>query len=218
MSGCSKLTVSVAIWCSKVELISLVENLCLYNQLLKLPPHAQYFGKRFKGYEELFHNDDFGPTDEQGAAGEYRDNGSRDFVAGAGMDRSDVLNSLWADNVDWIEGNVFRRVRSWVGLDRSHQQSSNRDVELATIITILDALICLFVPLLFTATLFALALIRRLMVRIAVVGVLGFAFAVSARLVYGRMTRGEIFAITAAFFAVASVFVSTTDGSVSKTS
>jgi hypothetical protein len=189
--------------------------LCLYNELFKLPIHAPYFSRRFKGYEELFHNGHFGPTDEQGAAAEYRDAESHDFVAGVGMDRSDILNNLWADNVDWIEKQIFRRVRSWLRLD---QQSSDTRVDLETIIKTIDALTCLFVPLLFTATLFALALIRRLMVRIAVVGALGIAFAVSAKLIYGRISRGDIFAFTAAFFAVASVFVSTTDGSVSNIS
>jgi hypothetical protein len=140
---------------------------------------------------------------------------SRDFVAGVGMDRSDILTNLCAENMDWVEEHIFIRMRSWFGLTQSRGQSSDAYIELATIIKIIDALTCLFVPLLFTASLFALALIRRLMVRIAAVGALGLAFAVSAKLIYGRMTRGEIFACTAAFFAVASVFVSTTDGSAS---
>jgi hypothetical protein len=134
------------------------------------------------------------------------------------MDRSDILTNLCAENIDWMEAHILSRMRSWLGLSHPREQSSDAGVKLATIIKIIDALTCLFVPLLFTATLFALALIRRLMVRIAAVGALGFAFSVSAKLIYGRMTRGEVFACTAAFFAVASVFVSTTDCSVSNSS
>ena len=185
----------------------------------------------------MFENERFGPTDEIGAADEYKSSDSRDFVAGVGIDDSDILTNLCAKSIVWIEKHIFRRVR---GLSRSaqrpHQAAQATGVEAATdveaatvvedatgveaaiIVKMIDALTCLFVPLLFTATMFALARTRRLMVRIAVVGALGFAFAVSAKLFYGRMSRGEIFAFTAAYFAVASVFVSTTDDNVSKIS
>ena len=61
---------------------------------------------------------------------------------------------------------------------------------------------------------FALVSVRPLKARIALVGVFGLVFALSAKVFTGRIRRGEIFAYTAAFFAISSVFVDTTSGGV----
>ena len=91
-------------------------------------------------------------------------------------------------------------------------------MKLRTITATIDALTCVFVPLLLTGAMFALALIHPTLVRIGVVGAFGLIFSASAKLISGRISRGEVFAYTAAFFAVASVFVSTTDDGASKLS
>jgi hypothetical protein len=209
--------VSFGIFVGVIRLTTLAKDLCLFSQLFELPEHAPYFNKRLRQYPDLFENGDFGPTDEKGVAEEYQNSASRDFVAVVGADTSEMLINLFANNVDWIEKHILHRVRKWFGRS-SQQRDEERGVELATIIKTIDALTCLFVPLLFTATMFALALTRQLMIRIAVVGAFGLAFTMSAKLIYNRMSRGEIFAFTAAFFAVASVFVSTTENNVSKSS
>lgn len=164
----------------------------------------------------MFQNGNFGPTDERGAAAEYLNPAARDFVACVGIDSSDILASLWVNNVDWIETHILRRVRRFSRASKQGTQLTY--VEFSTIVKTIDMFTCLFVPLLLTATMFALARTRPLMVRIAVVGALGLVFSSSAKIISGRLSRGEIFAYTSAFFAVASVFVSTTDDSVSKVS
>jgi hypothetical protein len=78
------------------------------------------------------------------------------------------------------------------------------------IVETVDAITCVFVPLLLTATMFALVEVGRLRVRIAVIGVFGLIFSISVKAIAGHLTRGEVFSATAAFFAVASVFVGST--------
>jgi xanthosine utilization system XapX-like protein len=64
------------------------------------------------------------------------------------------------------------------------------------------------------AVMYSLVYVRPMNARIALVGVFGLVFAVSAKIFTGRISRGEIFAYTAAFFAISSVFVGTTSGGV----
>ena len=87
-------------------------------------------------------------------------------------------------------------------------------ISLATITSSIDFVTCIFVPLLLMAVMFALVSVRPLKARIALVGVFGLVFALSAKIFTGRISRGEIFAYTAAFFAISSVFVGTTNDGV----
>jgi hypothetical protein len=192
------------------------QDLCLFHQTCELPDHAPYFSKRLGQYNELFRDGDFGPTNERGAASAYRDPDATDFVAPKGVDSGDVLTNFWSYNVDWVEEHVLRRVRGLFKTGQRPQQGLQRThVEFSTIVKTIDAFTCVFIPLLLTATLYALVLVGPLKVRIAVVGALGVVYSVSAKIVSGRLSRGEMFAYTCAFFAVASVFVSTTNGSIS---
>ncbi|KAF2682474.1 hypothetical protein K458DRAFT_405734 [Lentithecium fluviatile CBS 122367] len=193
------------------------KDLCLFNQLFQLPDHAPYFSKRLNLYSYLFHNGGFGPTDETGAAAAYQDPNSRDFVAAVGNDSSDILTNFVAYHVDWIEEHVLQRLRPLLRFGRPPQQVAQQTgVRWTTIVKTIDAFTCLFVPFMLTCTMFALARTRPPMVRIGVVGALGLVFSLSAKLISGKMSRGETFAFTAAFFAVASVFVSTTGDNISK--
>jgi hypothetical protein len=192
----------------------------LVDQLLRLPDHAPYFSIRLKSCEHLFKNSDFGSTDQRGGVEEYQNANSRDLITLMGTDTPDMLSSLFVNTLDSMEKHIINRAhtRFSQSSQQSQQDAEERGIEFATLNATLDALTCVLVPLLFTATLFALALIRRLMVRIAVVGAFSLAFTMSAKLIYGRMSRGEVFAFTAAFFAVASVFISMTESNLSKLS
>lgn len=90
--------------------------------------------------------------------------------------------------------------------------SQQTTFEVATVANAVDFITCIFVPFLLTTAMFALVLIHPLKVRIAMVGIFGLVFSLSAKVVCGKTSRGEIFAYSAAFFAVASVFVSATNG------
>lgn len=129
-----------------------------------------------------------------------------------------MLSTFYINHSDWIEKHVLRRLRDLRNCYRPSPHGTQvTRVRLSTIVRTIDMSTCIFVPLLLTATMFALVSVRPLKVRIALVGVFGLAFSFSSKLISGRISRGEIFAYTAAFFAVASVFVSTTDDDVAKT-
>ncbi|KAJ4288192.1 hypothetical protein N0V90_012209 [Kalmusia sp. IMI 367209] len=188
------------------------KNLCLFNNLFKLPDPSTYSSRKLGEFPDLFANDTFGPTNEIHGATAYQDPASPDFVAVVGVDSSDVLTKLAIENIEWIDTKVLRRLRKW--FRKNTPQTPG--VRLSAVIGFMDAIACIFVPLLLTITMFALALIHPINVRIAVVGVFGLLFSGSAKFLSGRVSRSSIFSLTAAFFAVASVFVSTTDNSLCK--
>lgn len=161
-------------------------------------------------YSNLFQNGDFDLTDEKGAAAAYQDPHARDFVAWVGIDGSDFLTNFCVQHIEWIEKEVLQRLRGLFYLGRMRPGSTKDPVRLDTIIRTIDALTCIFAPLLLTSTMFILSLIHHPKLRISVVGLLGLAFCASAKLISGHISRGEVFAYTAAYFAVASVFVSST--------
>ncbi|KAF2442057.1 hypothetical protein P171DRAFT_445823 [Karstenula rhodostoma CBS 690.94] len=188
------------------------QDLCLVNSLHKLPIHGSYAGARLNDYPELFKNDTFGPTNERGGAAAYQDPAAPDFVAVVGVESHDFLTDLAVNHIVWIDQKILERLRRW-----SRMSAGSNHIKLSTLITFFDTIACIFVPVLLTATMFTLARVPRLMVRIAVVGVFGLVFSASAKLLSGRMSRFSIFSLTAAYFAVASVFVSTAEGSTCKT-
>lgn len=113
---------------------------------------------------------------------------------------------------EWLEKHLFRRVRwlfnRWRDSSHGNQTSTRHD----SIVGMMDYITCVFVPVILTAAMFTLASIKPLMIRIAIVGVFGLLFSLSVKTISGHPTRVEVFAVTAGFFAVASVFVGTTSG------
>jgi hypothetical protein len=93
----------------------------------------------------------------------------------------------------------------------SHRQSETENSQMAyanldVVQSLLDYFMCVFLPLLLTAALYALYAIRSTEARIAVIG--GFGVLVMMLLkVTSRVRRSEMYAFCAAYFAVASVFV-----------
>lgn len=120
---------------------------------------------------------------------------------------SNILIGFVIKHRRWIYKLIVRPLRK---LFRKDPDVSGMQLE--DIIAFADALACVFFPFLLTATMFALARVPSIMVRIVVVGVFGLIFSVLAQLQSGPgLARGQIISITAAYFAVASVFVSVPD-------
>lgn len=178
--------------------------------MYKLPSHSLYFGKYLKKYEGLFENEIFVPTGEQAIG--YQDPSCPGFCALVGIPGGDNLTIAYVNNSDWIEKHVLGRLRRLWRRQRPVQRHAR--ISLATITSSIDFITCIFVPLLLMAVMFALVSVQPLKARIALVGVFGLIFASSAKVFTGRISRGEIFAYTAAFFAISSVFVGTTSGGV----
>jgi hypothetical protein len=78
------------------------------------------------------------------------------------------------------------------------------------IVSTMDLLSCLLASVLLIVTVLILALVHPLKYRLAVVGVFGSLFAMLLKLLAGGLSRGEVFTATAAFYAVAVVFVGST--------
>jgi hypothetical protein len=186
----------------------LAQDLRLVCDLYKMPVHGSYAGAKLNEHPNLFKNGTFGPTNELGGAAAYQDPKSPDFVAVVEVESLDLLTDLAIDHIVWIDKKILMRLRRWFSIG-----TRSNHIRVSTLIAFFDTIACIFVPLLLTATMFALARIQRLMVRIAVVGVFGFIFLASAKLLSGRVSRSSIFSLTAAYFAVASVFVSSTGDS-----
>ncbi|KAL5416177.1 hypothetical protein PMIN03_002216 [Paraphaeosphaeria minitans] len=189
------------------------QDLCLVHSLQNLPTHGSCAGATLNDYPELFENDGtFCPTNETDGARAYKDPTSPDFVAVVGVDSYDVLTDLAVKHIAWIDQRVLERLRQCFRMGAGLGQ-----IRLSTLVAFFDTVAFIFVPVLLTTTMFALARIPSLMVRIAVVGVFGLVFSASAKLLGGQISRSSIFSLTAAYFAVASVFVSTTGESACRT-
>ncbi|KAK7191879.1 hypothetical protein DPSP01_013849 [Paraphaeosphaeria sporulosa] len=187
------------------------QDQCLVNSLYQLPVHGSYAGATLNDNSELFKDGIFCPTNESGGAAAYQDPASPEFIAVVDVGSYDFLMDLAVKNIGWIDQKILERLRRWFRMSAGSGQ-----IRLSTLRTFFDIIACMFVPVLLTATMFALARISRLMVRIAVVGVFGLIFTASAKLLSG-LSRYSIFSLTAAYFAVASVFVSTAVDGAGKT-
>ncbi|KAF2786466.1 hypothetical protein K505DRAFT_380261 [Melanomma pulvis-pyrius CBS 109.77] len=87
----------------------------------------------------------------------------------------------------------------------------NGGIRLAAIEAVVNSFTSLYAPVLFTASIAILYCIQSTKNRIVVAGVLGMILAASAQLLIPGVKRGEVFAITAAYFAIAGVYIGSID-------
>ncbi|KAF1951948.1 hypothetical protein CC80DRAFT_573618 [Byssothecium circinans] len=160
----------------------------------------------------------FGPTSQR--AEHYLS----DACAWKGLPQDDLLTTLFIKVSVWINQNIRSRLRRFRH-DRARTKPSDTenlsnsegldttDLDYYTILAYLDVLMCIFASCFLTGTMFAIAHIKPLNAQIGSVGVAGTIFTFSIWIMAGRNVRRiEVYAATAAFFAVASVYVSNNDG------
>ncbi|KAF2467403.1 uncharacterized protein BDR25DRAFT_344815 [Lindgomyces ingoldianus] len=180
------------------------------HELFNLPNQDPYFTKHFAEYRELFENDVFGPTGEKASV--YKDHSPPDDICALkAVPKEDYVTTLVKDNIDWIERNILSHLRRPWTFQKHKQQHRETFVHLSTVKSIMDWSTCVFSPILFTATIFTLIWIKPLNSRVLIIFIFGEIFALVMKL--RGVSRGEIFAATAGYFAVASMFVSTTSSS-----
>lgn len=132
-----------------------------------------------------------------------------------------MLSTFFINNAEWFQINVINRIKRPFRRQRhlaegeEPNEPDEPDIPYDRIVMVVDAVVCIFAPVLLDVEMFALVAIKPLTVRIAIVGVFGVVFALSVKGFAGHLSRGEVFAITAAYFAVASVFVGTTSDNIS---
>jgi hypothetical protein len=169
--------------------------------------HTEHLAE-FKGpnFRNLFENDTFVPTGEK--AKTYQDPSVQsDTCAWNDIPQSDLLTRCYIRSGKWIERNILRRLRRRPATTAPEIQT---DVRHGRIVGVIDTLTCLVASLLLEAAVQALAWVRPFKVRLGLVGAFGTVFALSVKLMAGNITRGEVFGATAAFYAVAVVFVAST--------
>ena len=80
-------------------------------------------------------------------------------------------------------------------------------IEDKTVRTIMNLLASLYAPILLAGSLAILSCVESELARIAVLGALGILLTMSIMLVVPTVKRSDLFAITAAFFAVGGVYI-----------
>ncbi|KAH7076543.1 hypothetical protein BKA63DRAFT_285025 [Paraphoma chrysanthemicola] len=190
------------------------QTLCMSAQVMNLPTQNALTAKQFADWNRpqsgpLFDGDAFVPTGE--SASLYRDNPDEtDTCAWRTIPCEDLLTRLFLRMSPWVQRHVLRRWRSIVHPRKLAGKNGPSSVPFDQIVGAMDMLSCLLASVLLAVTIAVLAFVRPLGIRIGIIGIFGTLFALLLWLLSGKPTRGEVFGATAAFYAVAAVFVGTT--------
>jgi hypothetical protein len=190
------------------------QTLCMSEQIMKLPCQDAYFTKHLSEFKppkfrDVFDGGNFAPTGEKAKI--YQDLLERqDTCAWATLPSTDFLTTRFQHSGKWIERHILSRLRRCSPFKKSSRPGIQTDVRNDRIVGVMDTIACLVASALLTASVLALTWVGPLRTRIAIVGAFGTLFALLVKLLAGNVGRGEIFTATAAYFAVAVVFVSST--------
>lgn len=165
---------------------------------------------KLPGYKPIFENHVFVPTGEDEDT--YQGDPDRtDTCAWRSIPRKDLLTTCFIHFSRWLHKSFLVRWRTprhgavWAVPRPPVYMLHGR------LVGAMDTISCLFASALLAATIKVLAVVRPLGTRIGVIAVLGTLFALLLKVMAGNPTRGEVFGATAAFYAVAVVFVSSTN-------
>lgn len=181
------------------------------QQIMALPGQAAYARKYLAKFKPpTFLDDLFRLTGEPAEV--YQGPSERhDTCAWRGLPQEDFLTKRFLEASPWIEDHILKPVRKRFARKNRSQKAYEPDIRHHVVVECMDVVTCTIACILLTGSMFALAYVRPLNIRIAIVGVFGTLFSFSVRLMAGKPSRRmEVYSATAAFFAVASVFVSGT--------
>jgi hypothetical protein len=193
---------------------ALGQTLAMSEQIMKLPCQDAYYTKhlaefKMPNFKDLFVDNICVPTGERATS--YQDLTEKvDTCAWATLTKTDFLTMRFIHSSKWIEKHILSRLRRCFPPKKASDPRIQTDMRHGRIVGVMDTLTCLVASILLTASVLALASLRPIRVRVALVGVFGTLFSLALKLMAGDITRGEVFAATAAFYAVAVVFVGTT--------
>jgi hypothetical protein len=183
---------------------------------MSLPTQNVFTAKQLAGWQlpnhkPIFECDQFVPTGEDTDRFQRHPDQS-DLCAWRTIPRGDLLSMMFLYLSQWFATQVSGRWATPRDAAKQPQPKPPAHVRYGRLVALMDTLSCLFASALLAATVKVLAVVRPLNVRIAVIAALGTLFALLLKLMAGNPTRGEVFGATAAFYAVAAVFVSSTNG------
>jgi hypothetical protein len=186
------------------------ETLCMSQQIMDLPTQNVFDTQQLAewaspDFRPIFENDVFVPTGEDERT--YKGDPDRtDTCAWTTLPR-DYLTMRFLYCSRWIVKHVFGRWRTFRHGAVQTKQESATTLHYGRLVGVIDLLSCLLASILLAVTVVVLAIVRPLAIRIALIGIFGTLFAFLLKLMAGKPTRGEVFGATAAFYAVAAVFV-----------
>jgi hypothetical protein len=191
------------------------EILCMSERIMNLPSQDMFNTKKLgqwklPDFKPIFDSGEFVPTGER--AETYQDGpGQTDTCAWKAISHGDFLTECFYQASPWIEKNILVRWRSLVhGVKPTDVQDAST-LNFTHLVGAMDTLACLIASVLLAVTIVALPLVHPSSIRFVLIGIFGTLFALLLKLMAGEPTRGEIFGATAAFYAVAVVFVSSTN-------
>jgi hypothetical protein len=179
-----------------------VQDVYFTKTIAHLPDQSGVFSKSFAEMPNLCVDGIFGPTGESDKY--YTHPPDPDTFSLKSMDAQDPLTAYLVNNVQTLFG------KRW-GKSDDQESPGRESIKLSTICTVVNLLVCLYAPIMFTGSIAILYSIRSTRIRIAVAGLLGAFVAISVLLLVPGIRRGEFFAIIAAYFAIAGVFIGASD-------
>jgi hypothetical protein len=182
------------------------------EQVMKLPCQHPYYTSHLDEFKmPIFKNffEDGTCVLTGDEAESYQDLKERqDTCAWGSLFKTDFLTMRFVWSSKWIERNISSGLRKLF-----HKTKKPLDPDIQTgirysrIVGVMDTIACLVASTLLLVSVLALTWIKSLGISLALVGVLGTLFALALKLIGGDISRGEMFAATAAFYAVEVVFI-----------
>ncbi|KAH4110459.1 hypothetical protein HBH64_158370 [Parastagonospora nodorum] len=192
------------------------EVLCMSERIMNFPTQDKFNTKKLRywtspHYKPLSDQDEFVPTGEP--AKTYKDDPeTTDTCAWRAFAHDDFLTNRFLELIPWIDEQILDRWRRLRVRGVKHGEAQlPSTLHYKKIVRTLDTLTCALASGVLVITIGVLKVVRPWSIRIILTCIFGTLFAILLKIMAGSLTRGEVFTATAAFYAVAVVFVSNTD-------
>jgi hypothetical protein len=188
---------------------------------MNLPSQDKFYTKKLAEWKlpihrPLFDSHEFIPTGEEAKL--YQGDASRnDMFAWRALPPGDVLTRSFLSVSPWIDECILDRWRSLIRRRKPNNTALPSIITYNNIVRTMDLLTCILPSVLLVTVVVVLKAVHPWSIRIALVGIFGALFALLLKLMAGTISRGEVFGATAAFYAVAVVFVSNTNDECART-
>ncbi|CAO2656934.1 Nn.00g057370.m01.CDS01 [Neocucurbitaria sp. VM-36] len=188
------------------------KDLLMVHAIANLPDQCDMYARHFAQHKEVFENGVFGPTKENEEM--YKQVPAHDEMCSLkGFDQQDLITSFVLRHIKTMNKH-FRSLMKQFSRKREQQTdvSPEQHIKFETLLLVIDLLAGLYVPLLFAGCMGVLSCIKSEKARIGVLGVFGFVLTGSLILCVPNLRRADLFAVTAAFFAVGGIYIGAKSG------
>lgn len=180
--------------------------------IANLPDQCDIYARHFAQYKELFENGIFGPTQEKEQLYKqvpphhemcsWKDFGQQDPITSLVIRHMKAMNTRLNALLNWLSSKQKEQQRPM----------PQQYIKLETVLLVMDFLAGFYVPLLSALCLGVLSCIKSEKARIVVLGVFAVVLTTSLILCIPNLRRCDLFAVTAAFFAVGGVYIGAKGG------